>query len=185
MRVVRTYLELTTRDQLRPAPPPPALDVRLERLASPTPAQYLALYRAVGEAYRWRDRLVWGDDRLAEYLARPDVAVWVLRVGGEVAGYFELLDATAHDGSVEIVYFGLVGRFHGMGLGKYMLTRAVEEAWRPPRATRVWLHTCTLDGRAALPNYLARGFVPVRTEEYQVDDDAGAAAPGERSARPA
>jgi hypothetical protein len=27
----------------------------------------------------------------------------------------------------------------------------------------VWLHTCTLDSPAALPNYLARGFEVVRT----------------------
>ena len=31
-------------------------------------------------------------------------------------------------------------------------------------ARRVWLHTCTLDNPAALPNYLKRGFVPVKTE---------------------
>jgi len=36
-------------------------------------------------------------------------------------------------------------------------------------ATRVWLHTCTLDGPAALPNYLARGFVATRRETYAAD----------------
>ena len=50
-----------------------------------------------------------------------------------------------------------------------MLTRAVEEAWRTPHARRVWLHTCTLDGPAALPNYLGRGFRIVRSEEYEVE----------------
>lgn len=175
--VVRTYLELASPTALRAAPAPAAsFDTRVERLASPTPAEYLALYRAVGEAYHWRDRLAWSEERLAAYLARPDVAVWVLRVGGrgEVAGYFELLDTTAHDGSVEIVYFGLIARHHGVGLGKFLLTRAADEAWRARGATRVWLHTCTLDGPAALPNYLARGFAIVRTEQYEVeDDDAG------------
>ena len=28
-------------------------------------------------------------------------------------------------------------------------------------------HTCTLDGPAALPNYLKRGFVPFHTEVYE------------------
>jgi hypothetical protein len=32
--------------------------------------------------------------------------------------------------------------------------------------TRVWLHTCTLDAKAALPNYLARGFRPFKEERY-------------------
>ena len=171
MRVVRTYLELPTIDALRAAPVPAAVTspVRIERLASPGAEQYLALYRAVGDAYHWRDRLAWSAARLADYLARPEVSVWVLRVGDETAGYFELLDDTARDGGVEIVYFGLIARFHGRGLGRYMLTRAVEEAWRTPHARRVWLHTCTLDGPAALPNYLGRGFRIVRSEEYEVE----------------
>ncbi len=33
-------------------------------------------------------------------------------------------------------------------------------------ARRVWLHTCTLDHPAALPNYVARGFRPFKTERY-------------------
>jgi hypothetical protein len=35
--------------------------------------------------------------------------------------------------------------------------------------TRVWLHTCTLDHPNALPNYVRRGFRPVREEVYQVE----------------
>ena len=41
-------------------------------------------------------------------------------------------------------------------------------------ATRVWLHTCTLDGEAALPNYLRRGFTAYKTEEYEVEVPGGA-----------
>ena len=82
-----------------------------------------------------------------------------------VEGYFEL---KAHeDDSIEIAYFGLLPEFIGRGWGKYLLTRAVQSAWQlGPR--RVWLHTCTLDHPAALPNYLKRGFRPVRQETYTV-----------------
>jgi len=38
-----------------------------------------------------------------------------------------------------------------------LLTHGLEEAWRMG-PSRVWLHTCTLDHPAALPNYLARGM---------------------------
>jgi GNAT superfamily N-acetyltransferase len=58
---------------------------------------------------------------------------------------------------VEIVYFGLLPRFVGRGLGGQLLTAAVQRAWQ--RTTvRVWLHTCTLDHPRAVANYLARGF---------------------------
>ena len=53
-------------------------------------------------------------------------------------------------------------------MGKHLLTLAAEIAFTIG-AARVWLHTCTLDDPAALPNYLARGFVPVKTEMYETD----------------
>ena len=49
-----------------------------------------------------------------------------------------------------------------------MLTEAAEAAWALG-ASRVWLHTCTLDHPGALANYLARGFRPFRTETYETD----------------
>ena len=43
-----------------------------------------------------------------------------------------------------------------------------ERAWADG-ANRVWLHTCTLDDPAAMPNYLKRGFLPFKTEKYSVE----------------
>jgi len=67
------------------------------------------------------------------------------------------------DDNVEIAYFGLLARHAGQGLGAHLLTCAVERAWSSG-AHRVWLHTCSLDHPAALPNYLARGFREYRVE---------------------
>ena len=64
--------------------------------------------------------------------------------------------------SVEVAHFGLLSAFHGRGLGGWLLTVALRRAQE--LGDPVWLHTCTLDGPAALPNYLARGMVPYRTE---------------------
>ena len=165
MDVLRTYLEMRDPAALRAAGVADPT-VRFER-ADPCPVPlYRALYHEVGEAYHWRDRLAWSDDALAAHLARPDVEVWVLRAAGERAGYAELV--RHDDGSVEIAYFGLRAPFHGRGLGGHLLTATARRAWALG-ATRVWLHTCTLDGPAALPNYLARGFTPYRTERYKVE----------------
>jgi GNAT superfamily N-acetyltransferase len=177
--VQRTFLELRSPSDLRPAAAP-AEPPEITREV-PCPVQLSrALYRAVGRDYHWRDRDAWVDARLVEYLARPEVAVHVMRQRGEPTGYVELM--RHDDGSVEIVYFGLVRAAQGQGLGKWLLTRAVEEAWAMG-ANRVWLHTCTLDSPAALPNYQARGFVPYRTETYTVDlpDDAAVSGPGDAS----
>lgn len=163
VEVVRTHLEMRTPGALRgDASPDPRAVVR--HLPAVTVDEYRALYHAVGHRYHWHDRDAWTDEQLLAHLSLRSVAVWRLEYDGTAAGFFELKHH--YDGSVEIVYFGLVDGFTGRGLGRLLLRRAVEEAWNLG-ASRVWLHTCTLDNEAALPNYLARGFSPFRRETYR------------------
>jgi GNAT superfamily N-acetyltransferase len=161
--VVRTHLELSSPDKLRPGRSPDIVPrIKLER---PSAAEYLELYSRIGEPWHWRDRLAWSDDELRRYLGDPRVRVYTANVDDENAGYFELKHH--ENGSIEIMYFGLDQRFTGKGLGGWLLTRAVEEAFSLG-ARRVMLNTCTLDAPQALPNYLARGFVITREETYTV-----------------
>ncbi len=153
-------------DQLAgPAPIPPGYVVRRE---SCEPDLYRELYDGVGNEYHWRDRRSWSEQQLRAHLAKPGIGIWVLWQGTLPRGFFEL--ARHDDGSVEIAYFGLMPAGIGQGLGRALLTRAIEEAWSlRPEPSRVWLHTCTLDHPAALANYLARGFRVTGTEQYTVD----------------
>jgi GNAT superfamily N-acetyltransferase len=162
-RVTRSYLQLSSPDTLRGAPLRDGF--RIER-AFPCPIPFFRfLYTEVGREYRWRDRLTWTDEQCAAHLEKPGVAIWALYGHGAPGGYFEL---NAHpDGSVEIAFFGLMREYIGQGLGKALLSAAAERAWAFG-PSRVWLHTCTLDGPAALPNYLARGFVKYDEDVYDV-----------------
>jgi len=162
--VTRTYLEMTSPAELVPAPTPSPAP-KVERLKECSVALFRFLYQEVGRAYHWTDRLQWDDRTVADYLADPDVSLWLLSWQELPAGYFEL--RRYPDRSIEIAYFGLMPNSIGRGWGKYLLTRAVSAAWELG-AERVWLHTCTLDHPAALPNYLKRGFRPVRREVYHV-----------------
>jgi GNAT superfamily N-acetyltransferase len=163
--VVRTYLELRDPSALRGAlVDDPAL--RLEQVAPDNIALFRDLYREVGDAYQWRDRNFVSDDALHAHFSQPAVQLWVLHHGDLRAGFFEL--QRHPDESVEVVYFGLTKQVFGRGFGKHLLTCAATKAWALG-ATRVWLHTCTLDSPAALPNYLARGFDPVKVETYETD----------------
>jgi GNAT superfamily N-acetyltransferase len=166
MRATRTYLELRSPEQFRPAfgrfP-----DLMVERLVAPDPRSYREYYRTVGAAYHWRDRWDWTDAEIARHLAQPEITLHVARHGSDTVGWYELR-RVPEDGSVEIAYFGLFPDAVGRGLGRHLLSCAVRDAWALV-PSRVWLHTCTLDHPAALPNYLARGFAPYRTEQYEVD----------------
>jgi ribosomal protein S18 acetylase RimI-like enzyme len=163
--VVRTYLQLRSRDALAGAASPDPR-ARIERVEGCPASFFRYLYAEVGRPYHWVDRLPWTDEQLRERLARPTVSLYLLSVAGSPAGYFEL--ERHDDGSVEIAYFGLLPEFLGRGLGRYLLTEAATRAF-DLGASRVWLHTCTLDDPAALPNYRARGFEPFKTETYSAD----------------
>ena len=164
MIVRRTYLELTDPVQFRPAfsafP-----DVTIGRESAATPALYNALYRGVGKDYHWVDRWHWTDAQTAAHLAQHGIHLFVARTGANVTGFYELRQDGAE---VEIAYFGLMPDAIGRGLGKHLLSHAVTDAFGLG-ARRVWLHTCTLDHPAALPNYQARGFRIFKVEEYTQD----------------
>lgn len=162
VEVLRTYLELRTRADFKPSVCPDPL-ARVEPLFSAPASFFRYLYVEVGRAYHWVDRLPWSDDQLRERLALPGVSLHLLSVGGSPAGYFELEKHA--DGSAEVAYFGLLPEYLGRGLGGFLLSEAVIAAWAL-EPTRVWLHTCTLDAKTALPNYLARGFQPFKEERY-------------------
>lgn len=162
--VTTTYLQILSPDGLRAAYcDDPA--VRVVEAEEPLPDFYRFLYTTVGRAYHWTDRLGWSDEQLYAYLASPAVSVYVLYVRGTPAGYVELNRASSEPGT-EVAYFGLFQPFHGRGLGKHLLSEGVRRAFAEG-ASRVWVHTCTLDGPYALANYLARGFVPYKTETHQ------------------
>jgi GNAT superfamily N-acetyltransferase len=157
----RTYLEYTTPTVVEASFPDPAFHV--ERLEPCPPELYRFLYGEVGRPWHWLDRRWWTDAQIREHVSNPAVQIFVLYQGHTVAGFFEL--SRDECGSVEIAYFGLLPAFIGRNLGAPFLSAAIAHAWAFG-ASRVWLHTCSLDHPAALPNYLARGFRIVREEQY-------------------
>jgi len=157
--VVVTYLEMTDPAALRPARAVPGAS--LERVRDPELNR--RMYAEVGGPYGWTERRSWGPEAWADLAARLET--WVVRLDGAQAGFAEL--EAQEDGNVEVRSFGLLGAFHGRGLGGWFLTEVLRRAWalHPAGTRRVWLHTCSLDGPHALANYRARGMEPYRVAE--------------------
>lgn len=178
MQVTTTTLEMHARpDAPRPLPSGTSAD----RVAAMTPEYARFLYALVGGPWQWNDRLAWRRDQWADELAAPGTEYWVAQSGGAPVGYVQLGAAPGEHGTdAEIRYFGLVESAIGQGLGAALLERGIDAAWtlaeRHPvdPVTRVWVHTCTLDGPAALSNYQRRGFVvcDVVTAEQDVPSAA-------------
>jgi ribosomal protein S18 acetylase RimI-like enzyme len=151
------YLDMPDAHCLRPTQAGAPVDIRHAEVPCPDLNRFL--YAAVGGDWYWIDRLPWTYQQWLDYLSRPGHETWVAYVSGTPAGYFELDDEAG--GPVELAYFGLLPQFTGRGLGGHLLTAAVERAWAKG-ATRVWVHTSSLDHPRALANYQARGFRLVR-----------------------
>lgn len=151
--VTTWYLESSDPAELRPARAPQE-PVTVVEVARPSPAFSRYLYTAVGGDWHWTDRLPWNEAQWRAYLDPARVRTWVLWQAGAPAGYIEL---QRQDREIEIAYFGLMPDCLGRGWGGHLLSEGLRAAWAWG-ADRVWVHTCSLDGPAALANYEARGL---------------------------
>ncbi|WP_314036718.1 GNAT family N-acetyltransferase [Dietzia sp. CH92] len=166
-----TFLQQTAADQVRPAE---RADLTISRVFPAEPTFNERMYREIGGDWSWTDRLEWTPGRWDSHCSDPCVSTLRASLDDEVLGYAELrmspcddtvagdplTDGPPEDGvDVEIVYFGLLPAFAGRGLGGWFLSEVCRIAWNVPGCRRVWLHTCEDDSPAAIPNYLARGFV--------------------------
>ena len=126
-------------------------------------------YKNVGKKHRWTDRLIWSDEGWIKYVKNSKVETYILKVEGDLAGYFELI---IHDDlkekEIEIAYFGLLEEYHNKKLGGYLLSEAIKKSFLKEKINRVWVHTCTFDHKNALKNYLARGMKIFKKETVKI-----------------
>ena len=156
--LVTTYLEMRSREQLRPARADGPLVVR-EQIERDWRFNR-EMYFRVGEQWRWIDKRPWTDVQWKDYSEAEQLRTFAAYRADSLVGYYELHQS---DEGVEIAYFGLLPEFIGRGLGGALLTSAIEAAWSMS-PDRVWVHTCNRDHPQALANYQARGMTIYKVE---------------------
>ena len=119
-------------------------------------------YKNIGKNHRWIDRLVWSEKQWIEYVSDENVKTYILKNENDLAGYFEL-NLHPKKEEVEIAYLGLLEEYHNKKLGSYLLSVAIKKSFLN-KPKRVWVHTCSLDHKNALNNYIARGMKIFKTE---------------------
>jgi len=124
-------------------------------------------YKNIGKKHRWNDRLIWSDSDWIKYSSNQKVETFILKVKNDLAGYFELIFHSDPQ-EIEIAYFGLLEEYHNKKLGGYLLSAAIKKSFEKKDVKRVWVHTCTLDHKNALKNYLARGMKIYKKETIKI-----------------
>ena len=123
-------------------------------------------YKNIGKKHQWKDRLAWTETQWIDYVSSKKVKTFILKYKDDLAGFFELIFHTEKK-EVEIAYFGLLEEFHNKKLGSYLLTEAIKNSFKE-NINRVWVHTCSLDHKNALNNYIARGMKIFKTEIIKI-----------------
>ena len=123
-------------------------------------------YKNIGKKHKWVDRLVWTENQWIDYVSSEKVKTYVFKYNNDLAGFFELIFHTEKK-EVEIAYFGLLEEFQNKKLGSYLLSQAIKKSFEE-NINRVWVHTCSLDHKYALNNYIARGMKIFKTETIRI-----------------
>ena len=119
-------------------------------------------YKNIGKNYQWVDRLVWTDLNWIDYVSDKKLFTYILKDKDEIAGYFELL-FRQNSKEAEIAYLGILEEYFGKKLGGYLLSEAIKYSFIAG-SPRIWVHTCSLDHKNALDNYLSRGMTIFKSE---------------------
>ena len=154
-KIVRNYLEINSLKELSEVTKPSSNYIVSE--VSPHDFQLNKFfYKQIGKRYEWIDRLSWSDKNWIEYVSNPDIFTFVLKHNLDIVGFFEL-NYHKKKSEIEIAYFGLLKDYFGKKLGGYMLSQTIKISFSY-NIKRIWVHTCTLDHKNALQNYLSRGM---------------------------
>ena len=163
--IIRNYLEIKSINELLEIKKPG--DNYSLNQVSPNDFQLNKFfYKQIGKNHQWFDRLVWTDKNWIEYVSNPNLFTFVLKKNEKIAGFFELFYHNDKS-ETEIAYFGLLKEYFGKKLGGYMLSEAIKKSFSY-NIKRVWVHTCSLDHKNALNNYLSRGMKIYNTETANI-----------------
>ena len=154
-KINRNYLEINSLNELVESNKP-ATEYLIELIDPPDFQLNRFFYKSIGKNHNWVDRLVWTEKQWVEFTKNKNVKTFVLKNKGDLAGYFELIFHKDKN-EIEIAYLGILEEYQNKKLGSYLLSTAIKKSFIN-NPNRVWVHTCSLDHKYALSNYLSRGM---------------------------
>ena len=123
-------------------------------------------YKNIGKKHKWVDRLTWSEDKWINYVSSQKVKTYILKFKENLVGFFELIFHFENQ-ETEIAYLGILEEYQNKKLGSFLLSEAIKMSFET-HVKRVWVHTCSLDHKNALNNYISRGMKIFKTETLNI-----------------
>ncbi len=165
-KVIRNYLQIESLDQLKVIEKPIGnFNIKEDKKKDFQLNKFF--YKQIGKNHHWIDRLSWSENHWIEYVSNANLYTYILKKDDEMLGFFELLHHKDKS-EIEIAYLGLLEEYIGNKLGGYILSEAIKKSFKQDGVTRVWVHTCSLDHKNALKNYLSRGMKIFNSKEFNL-----------------
>ncbi len=165
VEVKRNYLEINSLEDLKEGHKP-SEDYSLSLIHPINFQLNKFFYKTIGNKHKWVDRLTWSEEKWINYVSSKNVQTFVLKKKNDLVGFFELIFHTEKN-ETEIAYFGILEEYQNKKLGSYLLTEAIKKSFQE-NVVRVWVHTCSLDHKHALNNYMSRGMKIFKSEKINV-----------------
>tara|TARA_B100000767_G_C19364872_1_gene369423 strand:+ start:14 stop:520 length:507 start_codon:yes stop_codon:yes gene_type:complete len=113
-------------------------------------------YRQIGKDHFWRDRLLWSDKEWHKYVDNVNLNTGVMKFEKNLIGFYEQ-EFHKKKNEIELIQMGILKEYQGKKFGSFLLKYITHKAF-VKNVERVWVHTCSLDHKHALDNYLSKGF---------------------------
>ena len=163
--VQRNYLEINSINDLNKVVKPNK-DYSLNLLKPINFQLNKFFYKNIGKKHKWIDRLIWSEEKWINYTSFKNVNSYVFKYKDDLVGFFELIFHPENN-ETEIAYFGILEEYQNKKLGSFLLSEAIKKSFAS-NTKRVWVHTCSLDHKNALNNYISRGMKIFKTETLKI-----------------
>ena len=161
-KVQRFFLEIKKNEQTKQSLIfPSKVEIHLEKEKDININKFF--YRQIGKDHFWRDRLLWSDKEWSKYINNKNLETGIMKINEYSIGFYEQEFHVAKN-EIELIQMGILKEYQGKKFGSFLLQYMIYKAFTR-NVERIWVHTCSLDHKYALDNYLSKGFKIFKKEE--------------------